>query len=891
MKKVTVFIALVFSILGCAILSALTNDKQNKTITFSGVSESGVYVQASADEGVLPAGTTMHLRDVLKNEAEDAASQVLGEDIYSAQGIDISFYNAQGIEIEPSGHVNVSIKLTNSLKGEEFALVHVPDNNKPEYVSKGSATGADFTADEFSLYVLAGVGTENDPISNVYREYTIGFGESISILSDEKNHDGTWIPGVGNPAWNVVDVAGGNVNQLVDVQRERGTADVQPRLVLTAKNKTGTIRAAFKYTHPEDKTHKTATGSFVATHYYLIHIVDKSTNSYSVLFRNNDGTGISHVGENDLKYTTENGVTATRNVNSNFTHTFTISEDPSTRAGKVTLIMPNYPGNTTRTTGGKTYQFVGWSLSASAIPTTTAQIPIVYPNPDAHIFIPGSKFPLDRDITLWAVWAPINNMTAKYFVRIDDHISNEPQSHGNASYVQIGDNITYTLPKAQFKTDPINGIDQGWEPSRREKPWPARIFSDLKAAGKLPDSITNAEEFKARYRVVWSTMKRENDGWHIDGLLYEKELYNLAYHENGDLVVVSSMPEGIKDIQDGETSPIDTKIPNRYDMIFVGWNTEPDGNGTPYIPGTSVVVSKHPELDTSIRTLHLYAQWQKATKYTYTVRYLEAGTNKVLKNDMVYGDQILGNKIYSAAESKKSSSDIGNYVFSYADPDVGSGDGHITIGDDNSKNVITLYYMPTAQDILATALFLHKTDSSGNALEGAKFELINQQDNTSTYFMSDKYGAVQIPFTEDPGDGGRVLAYTLVEYEAPAGYEKSQDVYTIYIRRGQARVMTFPGGISKTIFPLEATVLKNGNNININNITIANNIIPNIPMANVITANTLSLSQAQSLSKSPQTGNNTVSSSTTLVLSSVGVFGGAACLLVGIYIAKRIKKI
>ena len=751
LKRNTASIAKKAIVFACVVLPIILVSGQGEAAPFSasGVSESGVYVQASAKTGVLPVGTTMHLKDAPKNVAEDAASRALGGSVHSAQGVDISFHNASGMEIEPNGYVEVFMKLADSLEGEKFALVHVPDNDKPEYVSNGSATEVDFVADNFSLYVLAGVGTEQNPFSNVYREYTIGFGESVSILSDEKNHDGTWIPGADNPAWNVVDVSGGDINQLVDIQRERGAANVQPRLILKAKNKTGTIRVAFRYTHPDDKTHKTITGSFIATHYYLVHIVDKSTPSYSVLFRNNDGTGVSHVGENDLKWTTEKGVSATRSVGSNFAHTFTITENPSTRAGKVTLIMPEYPGNKTRTAGGKTYQFVGWSLLSSAIPTTTAQIPIVYPHPDAHVFIPGSKFPLDRDVTLWAVWASINSMTVKYFIRIDDHIPNEPQSHGNASYVQIGSNITYTLPSAQFKTDPINGIDQGWEPSRREKPWPAKIFSDLKAAGKLPSNITNVEEFKARYRVVWSTLKRENDGWHMDGILYEKELFNLAYHENGDLVVVSSMPEGIKDIQKGEASLVDTKIPNRYDMIFTGWNTKADGTGMSYTPGVSTVVSEHPELDAPVNTLHLYAQWEKATRYTYTVSYLEAGTNKVLKNNVVYGDQILGNKVYSATESKRASSDIENYAFSYADPDVGSGDGHITIGDDNSKNVITLYYMPTAQDILATALFLHKTDSSGNALKDAKFKLTRQDNNATTYFMSDDSGTVQIPFTAE----------------------------------------------------------------------------------------------------------------------------------------------
>ena len=793
------------------------------------ISEAGVYVNVFAEAGVLPTGTTMHLKDVSLATAEMVASEVLEDNIYSAAGVDISFYNADGVEIEPDGYVLVSMSLANPLDGEEFVLIHVSDSGETESLGEATANGASFASDEFSLYVLAGVGTEQDPISNVYREYTIGYGESVTILSDEKNYDGAWIPGEGDRAWSVVDISGGSVDLLADIESVRGDADVQPRLTINAKNKTGTLRVAFRYTHPEDRTHKTVTGEFIATHYYLIHIIDKSIDTFSVVFRNNDGTGISHVGEADLDYTIEEGVTATRSVSSNYTHTFTISADRSTRAGKVTLIMPEYPGNTTRTSGGKTYNFIGWSTSSSANPTAASNglTPIVYPYPDAHVFSPGDKFPLDRDVTLWAVWATQNSLTATFFIRIDDHIPNEPQSHGNASYTQIGKDIVYTLPSAQFKKDAVYGVDQGWDPSKRQKPWPAKVFSDLKAAGKLPDDVTNVQEFNARYRIVWSTIKRENEGLHVDGILYEKSLYNLAYHENGDLVVVSSMSEGVKDIPAGETTLIDTRIPNRYDMVFTGWNTKSDGSGIWYIPGSSVVVSEHPELDTDINTLHLYAQWVKASQYTYTVRFLEAGTNRVLKSPIVYGDQIAGNKVYSKAESEKASSEIEDYVFSYANPAIGSGDGCIIIGEDNSKNVITLYYMPIAEEIGATALFLKKTNETGELLSGAKFELTDHLNSSKILFTSDKEGVVQIPFTKDPGpNADDILNYTLVEKEAPEGYIKSEDIYIIQIKRGTPHVVHFSDENSKTVYPLVATVFKNDDEVDSSDITIVNETIP-----------------------------------------------------------------
>ena len=232
-------------------------EQEEQEFSNSQTSAAGVTVSVFAQAGVLPIGTTMRLQDVSVSQAEDVASSALSEEIESAQGVDISFYNAQGTEIEPNGYVSVSIQLPSGLEGDNFQLIHVCDSGTTENMGAATSTGASFASNEFSLYVLAGTGSKESPLSNVYREYTIGYGESVTILSDERNHDGEWIPGNGNPSWNVTDVSGGNVDQLATFQRYRGTAYVQPRLVVSAKNKTGTIRVAFRYTHPEDKTHKT----------------------------------------------------------------------------------------------------------------------------------------------------------------------------------------------------------------------------------------------------------------------------------------------------------------------------------------------------------------------------------------------------------------------------------------------------------------------------------------------------------------------------------------------------------------------------------------------------------------------------------------------------------
>lgn len=823
-----------------------TEKEEPKDVPFSSskISGAGVYVHASAKAGVLPEGTTMRLNDVSSYRAETAANQVLSEDVQSAQGVDISFYNAKGKEIEPEGNVNVSMRLVDSLEGQDFSVIHVSDSGAAEKVGSASSTGASFSSDEFSLYVLAGTGSQKDPYDNVYREYTIGFGETITLYSDEKNPDGTWIPGAGKSAWNFSDINKQGAENLAEFKPYRGTAYVQPKVIITAKQKAGTLRCSFNYTHPKDQTHKTVTGEFTATHYYLIHIVDKSKNEYSVQFRNNDGSGPSYVTADMLKYSKERDVKVERTVNNEYVHTFTFEEpvNPSSRKDKVTLVMPDYPkeNEKIRTKGNQAFKFIGWSVLDKANPTTGNKESIVYPFTDAHVFAPGDRFPLDRkDLILWAVWARIDTpekpgLTANFYLRIDDHIPNEPQSHGDASYTQIGQSNTYKLPLACFKTDSVNGVDEGWEEGVN-KPFAADVFTSLKNAGKLPADVTDADEFNAHYRVVWSTIKKENEGWHVDGILYSKDLYNLAYHENGDLVVVSSMPEGVKDIPEGETTMVDKLIPDRYDRVFTGWNTKANGEGVSFKPGDTVVVSSHPDLDKSINTLHLYAQWEKSTKYSYEVRYLEAGTNRVLKAPEFFGDQILGNKISSKEVSLRATSSIvdsdssfpkGHYVFSYADPAIGDGDGGLIIGEDNSKNVITLYYMRATQYILATSVSLHKTDDLGKPLKDAEFELTKQGGEESAVFKSDNQGNLQIPFTKDPESGSDdTLIYTLKESKAPEGHIKSDDEYTIKIKRGEPTEISFPGSKTKKFYPLIATVLKNGVETDSGNITVENKAI------------------------------------------------------------------
>ena len=106
--------------------------------------------------------------------------------------------------------------------------------------------------------------------------------------------------------------------------------------------------------------------------------------------------------------------------------------------------------------------------------------------------------------------------------------------------------------------------------------------------------------------------------------------------------------------------------------VFVGWSTTENGAAT-YFPENAVYVPKD--------GAHLYAVWAKRTDLSYTVRYLEKGTDNQLSNEVTVPDQTFGTPV-NAADHKI---EITGYKFDSAEPET------LTIAAEG--NVITLYYV------------------------------------------------------------------------------------------------------------------------------------------------------------------------------------------------------
>jgi hypothetical protein len=153
---------------------------------FSG-SAGTVKVTVHADEGCFPEGTTMHLRYILKARIlnNDRVQEAVGadRDVVDALAVDITFQDKDGREIEPADAISVSMSAQRDVEGDSHQVLHIDDDGSVEKVSDADAGGAEFDADRFSIYVIAGV---SDPAVATY----IFHSADGEVLSTQKVKNG-----------------------------------------------------------------------------------------------------------------------------------------------------------------------------------------------------------------------------------------------------------------------------------------------------------------------------------------------------------------------------------------------------------------------------------------------------------------------------------------------------------------------------------------------------------------------------------------------------------------------------------------------------------------------------------------------------------------------------
>lgn len=165
-------------------------------VSFSAQSPSGISVSALAEAGAFPEDAVMTVSDVSREEALQAAEN-LQDDTLDAIAVDITFTDSGGAELEPADNKTVQVQITipedMKLSSGDFSLLHVSDDGEVRTVegAQVSETGAEFVAEEFSIYVVTSAGDKTpDEAMTINGQavpnspenpYIVGVGQTITI--------------------------------------------------------------------------------------------------------------------------------------------------------------------------------------------------------------------------------------------------------------------------------------------------------------------------------------------------------------------------------------------------------------------------------------------------------------------------------------------------------------------------------------------------------------------------------------------------------------------------------------------------------------------------------------------------------------------------------------
>ena len=222
----------------------------------------------------------------------------------------------------------------------------------------------------------------------------------------------------------------------------------------------------------------------------------------------------------------------------------------------------------------------------------------------------------------------------------------------NLYYSKQGD-ISYT----------VNYLEKGTENVLHTSKQGAAMFDDvIHASDEIIDIDGYTHDSNSAEQITIGTDESQN----VLNIYYTKRTdlsYTVNYLENGTNNVLHD-PKTVNNVPFGE-------VVNAEDEVI-----PVDG----YTHNSSSPIELTVGTDASLNVINIY--YSKRGDLTYTVNYLEEGTNKVIHESKVAHDAAFGN-IYKATDEVIT---INGYLYASSNPDS------ITIGLDESINVLNLYY-------------------------------------------------------------------------------------------------------------------------------------------------------------------------------------------------------
>ena len=726
------------------------------------------------------------------DEADEAVSEESEEieaadtaEVTERYRYDIGFYVGEE-EIEPEAAVSLSVRFLAGqfAEAEEITAVHYLDDNDPSNTEtiqpeinedQNGNVQAEFDMDSFSVVEFQGINavsadaqatTLEDSGNSAYAisgETTVEVGSTITLTESSTSLWYSWSSSDDNIA-----TVNGNWNTCTVTGVSPGTVTITCRFRSGRKNQT----SQFNIT------------------------VIEATGNRTVTFNANDGTGDA--------------------------------PEALTAAAGETITIPG-PGNLTK----EGYTFVGWSTISNYtdlgdISGTDSITGKKCNKGYQYSFYPvGGEFTMpDKNITLYAVWAS-SNVNATFFIRLDGTIPNEPEGWDTKLYTS-GITVQNCIKEAYFYTDSVNGVDS----HLNSTPTAAQIATLVNKEaitdesgkriyltavdGKLyrvdqPNAsvrkdddnlITNTE-----YYVLWYVIKNE-EVWHVDGVLLSKEKVNLVYRPNCPASEFSNMPVGSQwDVGSTVTVGLNAgngelRTPTRVGYNFVGWNTEADGSGTMYQPRDTFTITE----DTV-----LYAIWSRGTNFLTVTKTDEAG-NVLSGAKFTLQSKQDANSDWVAVGQEQTTNDNGVFTFSslenftiYKLKETYAPNGYetrnsfcfavqrkadgsdilnlyicdengIRLSENEKPDWVDVEYNPSSasanlkitirdEQIRRNVQFIKK-DSAGNTLEGAVFKLKDSDDETVDILQTSGSDGVFSQNNATLPYG----TYTLTETTAPNGY-------------------------------------------------------------------------------------------------------------------------
>ena len=273
--------------------------------------------------------------------------------------------------------------------------------------------------------------------------------------------------------------------------------------------------------------------------------------------------------------------------------------------------------------------FIGWSTSATANNGTSENYKqTIYPAGYSYI-LPA------HNVTLYAIWVKDYDANATFFIRLDGTIPREPAEYDGEYYTE-GIVVDKAIKQGKFVVD---STGKAVKDNLNKQPTDDRIKQAVQAAGKTYDPATQY--------ILWYVIKQENDGYHVDGVILDKNKYNVTYDPNALVGQhTGKVPNGRQYVEGAPVTVEPQGTLSRNGYTFLGWAEDKNATAPQYTAGNTFAMPA--------KDVVLYAVWRNIQTYELTVELYAGnpGSSTLLnsQNKEVNWAKLNEYRKYSAAE-------------------------------------------------------------------------------------------------------------------------------------------------------------------------------------------------------------------------------------------------